>query len=94
MTLKAWLDLAHVKVFSLQGMEAFIYVFYVSCNGTSGLSYLQIYSAVVLLSCHAATDWQFASTREGHRVPFATAVDCYSAARCPQVGTTVCVCEE
>ena len=46
----------------------------------------------VLLSCHAATDWQFASTREGHRVPFATAGDCYSAARCPQVGTTVCVC--
>ncbi|XP_062325813.1 A disintegrin and metalloproteinase with thrombospondin motifs 9 [Osmerus eperlanus] len=30
------------------------------------------------------TDWQFASTREGHRVPFATAGDCYSAARCPQ----------
>ncbi|XP_056131168.1 A disintegrin and metalloproteinase with thrombospondin motifs 9-like isoform X2 [Lampris incognitus] len=30
------------------------------------------------------TDWQFAFTREGHRVPFATAGDCYSAARCPQ----------
>ncbi|MBN3323406.1 ATS9 metalloproteinase, partial [Atractosteus spatula] len=30
------------------------------------------------------TDWQFASTNEGHHVPFATAGDCYSAARCPQ----------
>nr|XP_019942000.1 PREDICTED: A disintegrin and metalloproteinase with thrombospondin motifs 9 [Paralichthys olivaceus] len=30
------------------------------------------------------TDWQFAFTREGKRVPFATAGDCYSAARCPQ----------
>ncbi|XP_065811119.1 A disintegrin and metalloproteinase with thrombospondin motifs 9-like [Labrus bergylta] len=30
------------------------------------------------------TDWQFAFTREGKRVPFATAGDCYSGARCPQ----------
>ncbi|XP_034055101.1 A disintegrin and metalloproteinase with thrombospondin motifs 9-like [Gymnodraco acuticeps] len=30
------------------------------------------------------TDWQFAVTREGKNVPFATAGDCYSAARCPQ----------
>uniref|UniRef100_A0A671UMU0 ADAM metallopeptidase with thrombospondin type 1 motif 9 n=1 Tax=Sparus aurata TaxID=8175 RepID=A0A671UMU0_SPAAU len=30
------------------------------------------------------TDWQFAFTREGKNVPFATAGDCYSAARCPQ----------
>uniref|UniRef100_A0A8P4KDZ9 ADAM metallopeptidase with thrombospondin type 1 motif, 9 n=1 Tax=Dicentrarchus labrax TaxID=13489 RepID=A0A8P4KDZ9_DICLA len=30
------------------------------------------------------TDWQFAFTREGKSVPFATAGDCYSAARCPQ----------
>ncbi|KAJ8361216.1 hypothetical protein SKAU_G00177410 [Synaphobranchus kaupii] len=30
------------------------------------------------------TDWEFAFTREGQRVPFATAGDCYSAARCPQ----------
>ncbi|XP_030632604.1 A disintegrin and metalloproteinase with thrombospondin motifs 9 [Chanos chanos] len=30
------------------------------------------------------TDWKFAFTREGHKVPFATAGDCYSAARCPQ----------
>ncbi|XP_053298458.1 A disintegrin and metalloproteinase with thrombospondin motifs 9 [Pleuronectes platessa] len=30
------------------------------------------------------TDWKFAFTREGKRVPFATAGDCYSAARCPQ----------
>ncbi|XP_054472137.1 A disintegrin and metalloproteinase with thrombospondin motifs 9-like [Anoplopoma fimbria] len=30
------------------------------------------------------TDWQFAVTREGKSVPFATAGDCYSAARCPQ----------
>ncbi|XP_029990964.1 A disintegrin and metalloproteinase with thrombospondin motifs 9 isoform X1 [Sphaeramia orbicularis] len=30
------------------------------------------------------TDWQFAFTGEGKRVPFATAGDCYSASRCPQ----------
>uniref|UniRef100_A0A8C1E6G0 ADAM metallopeptidase with thrombospondin type 1 motif 9 n=1 Tax=Cyprinus carpio carpio TaxID=630221 RepID=A0A8C1E6G0_CYPCA len=30
------------------------------------------------------TDWKFAFVHEGHRVPFATAGDCYSAARCPQ----------
>ncbi|KAM4588255.1 A disintegrin and metalloproteinase with thrombospondin motifs 9 isoform 1-T1 [Odontesthes bonariensis] len=30
------------------------------------------------------TDWQFAFTREGKSVPFATAGDCYSAASCPQ----------
>ena len=33
----------------------------------------------------AATDLQFARTSEGHPVPFATAGDCYSAAKCPQV---------
>ncbi|KAG7258232.1 hypothetical protein CRUP_024534 [Coryphaenoides rupestris] len=32
-----------------------------------------------------STDWQFASTHEGQPVPFATAGDCFSAARCPQV---------
>ncbi|KAB5536845.1 hypothetical protein PHYPO_G00112000 [Pangasianodon hypophthalmus] len=30
------------------------------------------------------TDWKYSHTREGHKVPFATAGDCYSAARCPQ----------
>uniref|UniRef100_A0A8C5K7Q4 ADAM metallopeptidase with thrombospondin type 1 motif 9 n=1 Tax=Jaculus jaculus TaxID=51337 RepID=A0A8C5K7Q4_JACJA len=30
------------------------------------------------------TDLQFARTTEGHPVPFATAGDCYSAAKCPQ----------
>ncbi|TKS70948.1 disintegrin and metalloproteinase with thrombospondin motifs 9 [Collichthys lucidus] len=30
------------------------------------------------------TDWQFAFTREGKNIPFGTAGDCYSAARCPQ----------
>ncbi|XP_068172035.1 A disintegrin and metalloproteinase with thrombospondin motifs 9-like [Antennarius striatus] len=30
------------------------------------------------------TDWKFAFTHEGKSVPFATAGDCYSAARCPQ----------
>nr|XP_023417424.1 A disintegrin and metalloproteinase with thrombospondin motifs 9 isoform X7 [Cavia porcellus] len=30
------------------------------------------------------TDLQFARTSEGHPVPFATAGDCYSAAKCPQ----------
>lgn len=32
-----------------------------------------------------ATDLQFARTSDGHPVPFATAGDCYSAAKCPQV---------
>uniref|UniRef100_A0A4W4GDV2 Peptidase M12B domain-containing protein n=1 Tax=Electrophorus electricus TaxID=8005 RepID=A0A4W4GDV2_ELEEL len=30
------------------------------------------------------TDWKYAFTHEGHKVPFATAGDCYSAAQCPQ----------
>ncbi|XP_033822134.1 A disintegrin and metalloproteinase with thrombospondin motifs 9-like [Periophthalmus magnuspinnatus] len=30
------------------------------------------------------TDWQFAFTQEGQKIPFATAGDCYSASRCPQ----------
>ena len=30
------------------------------------------------------TDLEFARTSEGHPVPFATAGDCYSAAKCPQ----------
>ncbi|XP_039628815.1 A disintegrin and metalloproteinase with thrombospondin motifs 9 isoform X1 [Polypterus senegalus] len=30
------------------------------------------------------TDWLFSQTSEGHHVPFATAGDCYSAAKCPQ----------
>ena len=34
-----------------------------------------------------ATDLLFARTNEGHPVPFATAGDCYSAAKCPQVRT-------
>ena len=46
---------------------------------------------IVDLSCYLATDWQFAFTREGKRVPFATAGDCYSAAHCPQVRTTTAV---
>lgn len=41
-----------------------------------------------VLCCHLATDWRFAFTREGKNVPFATAGDCYSAARCPQVRMT------
>lgn len=45
---------------------------------------------VGLCSC-AATDWRFAFTREGKNVPFATAGDCYSAARCPQVRPTTAV---
>lgn len=32
-----------------------------------------------------ATDLQFAQTLDGRPVPFATAGDCYSAAKCPQV---------
>ncbi|KAG2471070.1 ATS9 metalloproteinase, partial [Polypterus senegalus] len=36
--------------------------------------------------CHIldSTDWLFSQTSEGHHVPFATAGDCYSAAKCPQ----------
>lgn len=30
------------------------------------------------------TDWKYAIIHEGQKVPFATAGDCYSAARCPQ----------
>ncbi|GAB1291091.1 A disintegrin-like and metallopeptidase (reprolysin type) with thrombospondin type 1 motif, 9 [Apodemus speciosus] len=33
------------------------------------------------------TDLEFARTSEGHPVPFATAGDCYSAAKCPQILT-------
>lgn len=32
------------------------------------------------------TDLQFSQTLLGRPVPFATAGDCYSAAKCPQVG--------
>lgn len=32
-----------------------------------------------------ATDLQFAQTHDGRPVPYATAGDCYSAAKCPQV---------
>jgi len=35
------------------------------------------------------TDLQFARTSEGHPVPFATAGDCYSAAKCPQGRFTI-----
>lgn len=41
------------------------------------------------LSFATATDVQFSQTLLGHSVPFATAGDCYSAARCPQVGIRI-----
>lgn len=46
------------------------------------------YSVSLLKSfiyCILATDLLFAQTIFGKAVPFATAGDCYSAARCPQV---------
>lgn len=36
--------------------------------------------------CLPVTDLQFSQTIHGRPVPFATAGDCYSAAKCPQVG--------
>lgn len=36
--------------------------------------------------CLPVTDLQFSQTILGRPVPFATAGDCYSAAKCPQVG--------
>lgn len=38
-----------------------------------------------VILCFLATDFLFARTILGRAVPFATAGDCYSAARCPQV---------
>lgn len=56
----------------------------------------RVHLRVVCLSLHlsfcvihqplsAATDLQFARTHDGRPVPYATAGDCYSAAKCPQV---------
>lgn len=45
----------------------------------------ETYITIDQLVAFAATDWQFAFTREGKNVPFGTAGDCYSATRCPQV---------
>ena len=53
------------------------------------LSFYSFFYVLVILFCPLATDWLFASTHEGQRVPFATAGDCFSAARCPQVRTTM-----
>lgn len=64
----------------------FTYAVFVTSHLTSLLVYL-------VASCSAA-DWQFAFTREGKNVPFATAGDCYSAARCPQVRTTTAGSQE
>jgi len=51
-----------------------------------------IFSLSLHLSFHiihqlfsTATDLQFARTHDGRPVPYATAGDCYSAAKCPQV---------
>lgn len=53
------------------------------CPIPSGRFYLSLSSP--FLQNPTATDLQFARTSEGHPVPFATAGDCYSAAKCPQV---------
>lgn len=58
----------------------------VSCHYVSSLTALQ--QLIIPCCLSLATDWQFAFTREGKRIPFATAGDCYSATRCPQVRTT------
>lgn len=46
---------------------------------------LQIVTLDLYLCCLTVTDLQFSHTLLGRPVPFATAGDCYSAAKCPQV---------
>lgn len=50
------------------------------------LPLLHILTLYLYLFCLPVTDLQFSQTLLGRPVPFATAGDCYSAARCPQVG--------
>lgn len=47
---------------------------------------LHIVTLDLYLCCLPVTDLQFSQTHLGQPVPFATAGDCYSAAKCPQVG--------
>lgn len=53
-------------------------LFYRSCFHSLLTSNLCLFSLAV-------TDLQFSQTLLGRPVPFATAGDCYSAAKCPQV---------
>lgn len=46
---------------------------------------LQMVTLDVYLCCLIVTDLQFSHTLLGRPVPFASAGDCYSAAKCPQV---------
>lgn len=39
----------------------------------------------LMIICISATDMKFSQTVFGRSVPFASAGDCYSAAKCPQV---------
>lgn len=58
-----------------------------SCNARH--SSRVVFNQLVLHSLvlfNAATDVQFSKTLLGHPLPFGSAGDCYSAARCPQVG--------
>lgn len=47
---------------------------------------LHIVTPDLYLCCLPVTDLQFSQTLLGRPVPFGTAGDCYSAAKCPQVG--------
>ncbi len=40
---------------------------------------------LIVFNCVSATDVKFSQTAFGRPVPFASAGDCYSAAKCPQV---------
>lgn len=51
---------------------------------------LHIVTPDLYLCCLPVTDLQFSQTLLGRPVPFATAGDCYSAAKCPQVGEIHC----
>lgn len=48
--------------------------------------HFDIFTQDFCLFCFPVTDLQFSQTIHGRPVPFATAGDCYSAAKCPQVG--------
>lgn len=62
-----------------------IYLIAAVCN-LCLLPLLHIMTLHLCLICSPVTDLQFSQTLLGRPVPFATAGDCYSAAKCPQVG--------
>lgn len=95
LTLKLWLDLDELNSTRLghygrckQSLFKFIWGPTATNVNIHFQECLSLDELVGLCCCCSATDWRFAFTREGKNVPFATAGDCYSAARCPQVRTT------